>query len=192
MGARDQHAQGGVLAVVHLGQGIRLGAGVQQKLGDLDRIGRRPLAAVLDAVAGQVVEQGGAMRERRSLAGEARVLSHQPPQRVQVATDDRLDGRLEASQARRRPSEPRVHDQAFQVGLSDALQADQDGRVAIEVGCSEVDLGVGGDQGVFHADVLHPGGQDRSVGRGRPERQQVRFAQRALPGKQLVAHQPAA
>jgi len=52
--------------VVHVRQGIDLGAGVQEDLGDFDGAGRRLLSPAFDAVGGDVVQQRRVVPARRA------------------------------------------------------------------------------------------------------------------------------
>ena len=69
--ARHQHAHGGALGAVHIGEGVGLGAGLEQRAGDLDGVGGRLLPIRFDAVGGDVVEQRGAMHRRIETADPA-------------------------------------------------------------------------------------------------------------------------
>ena len=97
--ARDEHAQCRALRVVHVRERVRIGAGIEQKASDVDRVRRRALTPSLDAVRGDVVQQRGVMPARRARAGERGILAQQCLQHVVVASDDRVDRGLEAHDA---------------------------------------------------------------------------------------------
>jgi hypothetical protein len=97
--AGDEHAQRRALRVVHVGERIRIGTGVEQEASDVDRVRRCALPPSLDAIRGDVVQQRGVMPARRARANERRILAQQCLQHVAVTTDDRVHRRLEPRDA---------------------------------------------------------------------------------------------
>jgi len=90
MTARYQHAHGGALGAVHVTKRIDLGAGVQKDLRNFDRVRRRLLPPVLDAVGGDIVQQRGLVPARRDRADQLRILAQHRAQRRHVTRDDCL------------------------------------------------------------------------------------------------------
>src|SRR3954447_13743516 len=89
-----------------------------------------------------------------------------------------------------RAREPGLDDRFLQVVEADRIQADEDGRVAIEVGRGEEDTGVVGEQCFLGAQMLDPRAENRSARRVLAESEEVFLAERTLPDEQLVPNAP--
>ena len=102
MTAGYEHAHRGALGAIHIGQGVRLGSGLEKGTGDRDGLGRRALAAFLDAVGGDVVQQRGAVYRRIETADPAGTSADKGGtaaerlfERSNVAIDDGFDSGFE-------------------------------------------------------------------------------------------------
>ena len=88
----------------------------------------------------------------------------------------------------RRAAEPGFDDQLLELGAGDALEADQDGGVAVEVGGGEEDLRLAREQRLLGLLVGDPDGEDlaarrAALGLEAPELFDFALAQRPIPAK---------
>ncbi len=72
----------------------------------------------------------------------------------------------------------------------DAFEANQYGGITVEVGSREEDAFVLGEERLFLAEVADHGAEHRALRCPVAERLEVGFAQRPLPGEQLVLDPP--
>jgi hypothetical protein len=149
--ARDDAAH---VRPVGVSQSVDLGAGVEQVRCDRDRVGRRLLAEVLDAVGGDVVQKRRVMPPRRARPGKAQIGPQQRAERPLVAAHDRFGRHLE-----------RVTGNAFDMTgeLGPALEPVRAGQHPPRVGQCRRTLGPHARDGAVDA-ALHeavPGHTDR-------------------------------
>jgi hypothetical protein len=97
MRARDQqiHRRLRVPAAIGVREGVHFGTGTEERCRDGDGIGRRELPEVFDAVRGDVVEQGRAVRPFRSCPNEVKVSTEKCLERCKIAGDDGIGAGLE-------------------------------------------------------------------------------------------------
>ena len=89
----DEGERGG--SAVEVGDGVDVGARVEQEFGDGHDVRGSFLAVAFDAVGGDVVQERGLVTARGAGAGQVRVFAQQIFQCVEVAGDDGVDGLLE-------------------------------------------------------------------------------------------------
>jgi hypothetical protein len=79
-------------ASIHIADGVNVCTGIEQHLGDLDRVPGSALSISLDAVRADVEQQRRVMCAPRARCDDLRILPQHSFERVEVAADDRIDG----------------------------------------------------------------------------------------------------